>query len=70
MTFSDISANLTSAGLNLTLSNDTQVQECDYYKLIDGYQFSQFDSGIGLVYLSGLVGSDLDLQYRNESVGG
>lgn len=63
-TFGDLQANLTEANVNVTLSADMEIRACDYYKIEEGYQFSQLDS-IGVVYFSSKVGGDLDLEYKN-----
>jgi hypothetical protein len=59
---------LTSSAMNyaeMELSNDTMVNYCDYYEIGKGYQFTQVDSGIGLIINLNLEGGMTDQYWMN-----
>ena len=62
------SLNGTSISLPANTTNMTNIEVCDYFTYGEGYQFSQANSGIGLVILGDRYNSTRDLHYTNGSL--
>jgi hypothetical protein len=50
--------------MNAVAPNAT-LSVCDYFKVGAGYQFSQADNGVGLVFLEDRIGGSRDLYWKN-----
>jgi len=58
------SLNGTNAALPTNITDMNGIEVCDYYTFGEGYQFSQANSGIGLVILGDRYNSTRDLYYQ------
>lgn len=67
---SDVMAiiNKSPSDLGLTLQVTDSVTYCDYFEVGIGYEFSLFQSGIGLVFNETVVGGPRDLFYKTQNV--
>lgn len=59
------SLNGTNVVVPTNIANMTDLEVCDYFSYGEGYQFSQAESGIGLVILGDRYNSTRDLFYQN-----